>query len=102
MVGGIAVLAHWATIEKQISYDLLKQFLEEGRLDGVELRSAFQNDEQDTLERRMREVRERSAAAKRFGKNENDLKECADCNGGSVGCSNAAHVMAKTSLNGDA
>ena len=39
--GGVAVLAHWGTIAKKISKDMLKGFLEEGRLDGVEIASLF-------------------------------------------------------------
>lgn len=65
--GGIAILAHWATIERSIPYDMLKKFMEEGRLDGIELRSAFQDDEQDSLERRMRELVEETGRVWTYG-----------------------------------
>lgn len=65
--GGIAVLAHWATIEKQIPIDMLEGFLKDKRLDGVELRSAFQDDEQESLERRLTEIAERTGAVTTYG-----------------------------------
>lgn len=39
--GGIALIAHWPTIEYKISARLLDRLLAEGRLDGVELATGF-------------------------------------------------------------
>jgi predicted metal-dependent phosphoesterase TrpH len=39
--GGVAFIAHWPTIENKIDATLLKKFLTEGRLDGVELATGF-------------------------------------------------------------
>ena len=65
--GGIAVLAHWETIEKQVSFEMLEGFLKEKRLDGVELRTSFTADNQDSLETRLREIAERTGAAITYG-----------------------------------
>lgn len=65
--GGIAILAHWATIQKQITPEMLRSFLSDKRLDGVELRSAFQDEEKDSLERRLRELAEETGAAWTYG-----------------------------------
>lgn len=39
--GGIALLAHWPTISRKINAAMLEGFLRDGRLDGVELRTGF-------------------------------------------------------------
>ncbi|MEO7618036.1 MAG: hypothetical protein ABIS59_04320 [Candidatus Saccharibacteria bacterium] len=65
--GGIAVLAHWETIEKQVPLEMLEEFLRDKRLDGLELRTSFTSDGQDSLEARLREVAERTGAAMTCG-----------------------------------
>ena len=65
--GGIAVLAHWETIEKQVSLEMLESILAEKRLDGIELRTSFTSDSQDLLEQRLLEVAVRTGAATTFG-----------------------------------
>ena len=65
--GGIAILAHWETIEKQVSLEMLEGFLKDKRLDGVELRTSFTADNQDSLEASLREIADRTGAAITFG-----------------------------------
>jgi predicted metal-dependent phosphoesterase TrpH len=65
--GGIAVLAHWPTVEKQISLAKLEEMLAAGRLDGIELRSAFEDDEQDAIEAKLREITERTGTVATYG-----------------------------------
>jgi predicted metal-dependent phosphoesterase TrpH len=73
--GGIAVLAHWATIESEISKAMLEEMLAAGRLDGIELRSGFEDDEQDTIERELGEMADRTKAAKTYGVDGHTLRE---------------------------
>lgn len=65
--GGIAVLAHWATIEKQVPLEMLEGFLRDKRLDGVELRTAFTDDEQESQEATLRDLAERTGAVTTYG-----------------------------------
>jgi predicted metal-dependent phosphoesterase TrpH len=65
--GGVAMLAHWPTVERQISLELLEDLLKTKRLDGIELRSAFEDDEQDMIEAKLREMAERTGAAMTYG-----------------------------------
>jgi predicted metal-dependent phosphoesterase TrpH len=65
--GGIAVLAHWATVEKQIPLTMLEGFLKDKRLDGVELRTSFTDDEQEGQEVKLREMAERTSAVTTYG-----------------------------------
>ena len=65
--GGIAILAHWETIEKQVSLEMLEGFLKDKRLDGVELRTSFTADNQDSLEASLREIAERTGAVMTYG-----------------------------------
>jgi hypothetical protein len=46
---------------------MLEGFLKEKRLDGVELRTSFTADNQDSLEARLREIAERTGAAITYG-----------------------------------
>ena len=65
--GGIAILAHWGTIQGKISIDLLRDILKAGRLDGVELRSSFQDDESGEIEQKLTALAEETGAAVTFG-----------------------------------
>ena len=65
--GGIAILAHWGTIMKQLPLEMVKSFLADGRLDGVELRSSFEDDEQDGLEVNLRMIAEETGTVCTYG-----------------------------------
>lgn len=45
--GGVAILAHWPTIKHKIPLEILASFLQDKRLDGIELRSGFLGPEVD-------------------------------------------------------
>jgi predicted metal-dependent phosphoesterase TrpH len=65
--GGVAVLAHWPTIRNLIDAELLENILASKRLDGVELRSAFEDDEQDSVEAQLKLMCERTGAIMTYG-----------------------------------
>ncbi len=63
--GGIAILAHWGTIEKKINLEMLESFLREGRLDGVEVLSYFRMDKEYI--RKLENVVKRTSAIRTAG-----------------------------------
>lgn len=56
--GGVAIIAHWATIRNKIDQPMLEGFLKSKRLDGIELASKFRmnSDEEVEAEYKMRQM----------------------------------------------
>lgn len=65
--GGIALVAHWPTIKKKINVSMLDQFLAEGRLDGLELRSGFYDSAVEGDEQRQRQLVDKHGAYWTYG-----------------------------------
>ncbi len=65
--GGVAVMAHWPTIKRKIDADMLEGFLRDGRLDGVEVRSGFMDNQVEADERRLRGMAERTGVLVTIG-----------------------------------
>jgi predicted metal-dependent phosphoesterase TrpH len=65
--GGVAVLAHWPTIWRKVTAELLEGFLRDGRLDGVELRSGFVDHEVDRADRQLAAMAQRHSALTTIG-----------------------------------
>ncbi len=65
--GGMAILAHWPTIKRKVNAQMVEQFLRDGRLDGVELRSGFFDSEVESAARQLTAMAERTNAITTFG-----------------------------------
>jgi len=65
--GGVAVLAHWPTIWKKVNAEMLEGFLRDGRLDGVELRSGYFDNEVERAERQLATMAGRTGALTTYG-----------------------------------
>jgi hypothetical protein len=65
--GGVAVLAHWPTVQKKIDAAMLEGFLRDGRLDGVELRTGFYDSQVPGSDRVLAAMAERTGAATTIG-----------------------------------
>ena len=65
--GGVAILAHWPTIEDKISMEMLEGMLKDKRLDGVELRASFENADKDEYEDNLKALVERTGSFGTYG-----------------------------------
>lgn len=67
LAGGQAVVAHWYTASKHISIELLRQLLEDKRLDGVEIMGNPMNSQAKKAEPMLREVAKRTDCLTTYG-----------------------------------
>lgn len=73
--GGIAVIAHWPTIRGQVNDEMLERFLAEGKLDGVELRTAYMAAGVMEAAETMAAMAERTGAVTTFGTDAHSLAD---------------------------
>ncbi len=82
--GGIAVVAHWPTISGKVKAEMLERYLGEEKLDGVELRTAFDAPGVREAEAQLGAMAERTGAFTTYGTDAHsiaDLKRYTAFNG---------------------
>jgi len=65
--GGVAIVAHWYTASRKISAQMLEQFLQQGRLDGVEIMGNPLNSAAQRAQSVLRAMAERTGCFATYG-----------------------------------